>query len=43
MNSIDDIHRLLSKEVVGKKLEIVLLRDWTNRLEMSIAPRESPD
>jgi S1-C subfamily serine protease len=41
--SIDDIHRRLSKEAIDKRLDIVLLRDWTTRLEASIVPAESPD
>jgi S1-C subfamily serine protease len=40
---IDDIHRLLGKGVIGKSVEIVVLRDWTTRLEKSIIPTESPD
>ncbi len=41
--SIDDIHRLLSKGVIGKRLELVLLREWTTKLVMSITPTESSD
>jgi len=40
--SVDDIHRLLSKDVIGRKLDTVLLREGA-RLEMSIVPAESPD
>lgn len=40
---VDDIHRLLSKEAIGKRLEMGLLREWTARLEVSIVPAESPD
>jgi S1-C subfamily serine protease len=40
---VDDMHRLLTKDVIGKKLEIVLLREWTTRLEKSIVPSENPD
>lgn len=43
VTSVYDIHRLLTKEVIGKRLEIVLLRDWTTRFEKSIAPTASPD
>lgn len=43
MTSVDDIHRLLSKDAIDKKLEVVLLRDWTARLEISIVPVESPE
>jgi S1-C subfamily serine protease len=41
--SIDDIHRFLTREAIGKKLEITLLRDWTTKLEKSIVPIESPE
>jgi S1-C subfamily serine protease len=40
--SIDDIHRRLTREAIGKNLAIVLLRGWTTRLEKSIKPVESP-
>jgi S1-C subfamily serine protease len=42
VTSVDDIHRRLSQEAIGRKLDIVLLRDWTNRLEKSVIPAESP-
>jgi S1-C subfamily serine protease len=40
---IDDIHRFLTREAIGKGLEIIVLRDWTTKLEKSIVPIESPD
>jgi S1-C subfamily serine protease len=43
MASIDDIHRFLTREAIGKRLEITVLRDWTTRLEKSIIPIESPE
>jgi S1-C subfamily serine protease len=43
VTGVNDIHRRLGKEVIGKKLGIVVLREWTTRLEMSIVPVESPD
>ena len=43
ISSVDEIHRHLSKDIIGNKLELVVLRDWTNRLEMSVVPAESPD
>ncbi len=43
VQSVDDIHRRLSKDSIGKRLEIVLLRDWTTKLERLIVPAESPD
>jgi len=39
---VDDIHRRLTREAIGKRLEVVLLRDWTKRMEMSIVPAENP-
>ena len=43
ITSIDDIHRLLTRDVIGKRLEIEVLRDWTARLELSVVPGESPE
>jgi S1-C subfamily serine protease len=43
VSGVDDIHRLLTRDVVGKKLEITVLRDWSTRLEKSIIPVASPD
>jgi S1-C subfamily serine protease len=40
--SIDDIHRRLTREAIGKNLDVSLLRGWTNRLEKVIVPAESP-
>jgi len=40
---VDDIHRLLTRDTIGKKLEIVILRGWTRRLEKSIVPIITPD
>jgi S1-C subfamily serine protease len=40
--SVDDIHRRLTQEAIGRSLEVVLLRNWTNRIEMSVIPAESP-
>jgi S1-C subfamily serine protease len=42
VSGVDDIHRSLTKDDIGRKLRIVLLRDWVNRLELSITPTESP-
>jgi S1-C subfamily serine protease len=41
VNNIDDIHRRLSRESIGKHLDIVLLRGWTARLEKEIVPAEN--
>lgn len=40
---VEDIHRLLTKDVIGKRLDMVVLRQFTNRLDMSIVPAESPE
>jgi S1-C subfamily serine protease len=40
--SVDDIHKLLGKDVIGKKLTVSLLRDWVNMAELNIVPVESP-
>jgi S1-C subfamily serine protease len=42
VTSVDDIHRRLSREAIGKRLNVVLLRDWTRRMEMSVVPAENP-
>jgi S1-C subfamily serine protease len=41
VTGIDDIHRRLSADAIGKTLEVVLLRGWTNRLEKVIVPVSS--
>ena len=45
MAGIDDIHRRLGKDAIGERLEIVLLREWTTRFEMSIvrSARREPE
>jgi S1-C subfamily serine protease len=40
--SIDDIHRRLTGEAIGKPLDVTLLRGWTHRLEKVIVPAGSP-
>jgi S1-C subfamily serine protease len=40
---VDDIHRLLTRDIIGKAMPIVILRDWTKRIERTIVPAESPD
>lgn len=42
VNSIDDIHRSLTAESIGKRLEMSLLRGWTERKETLIIPAEYP-
>jgi len=41
--SVDDIHRMLTKDVIGKSVNVVLLRGWTTRLEKSVVPAEVPE
>jgi S1-C subfamily serine protease len=38
IKSVDDIHRVLTRETIGKNLDLVVLRDWTTRIEKSITP-----
>jgi S1-C subfamily serine protease len=40
--SVDDIHRLLGKESIGKQVDLVLLREW-QKMEKTIIPGESVD
>jgi S1-C subfamily serine protease len=40
--SVDDIHRRLTREAIGRSQGVVFLRGWTARLEKSIVPAESP-
>lgn len=40
--SVDDVHRLLGKESIGKQVDLVLLREW-QKLEKSIIPGENKD
>ena len=39
--SVDDIHRRLTGTSIGKSLKIVLLREWTIKLEKEILPSEN--
>jgi S1-C subfamily serine protease len=39
--SVDDIHRKLTRASIGRDLNIVLLRDWTVKLEKEIVPSEN--
>jgi S1-C subfamily serine protease len=41
VTSVDDIHRLLNRETIGKQLTLVFLRDWTTRLNAAITPVEN--
>lgn len=42
INSVDDVHRLLTSQVIGKSLDLVALREGS-RLEKTIVPVETPE
>jgi S1-C subfamily serine protease len=42
IKGVDDIHRVLTQETIGKNLEVMVLRDWTKRIEKSITPMVNP-
>ena len=37
---VDDIHHMLTGDVIGKRLDMVVLRNFTTRLEMTVTPAE---
>jgi S1-C subfamily serine protease len=41
--SVDDIHRLLSRDVIGKPLAVALIREWTRRVETTVVPAVNPE
>jgi S1-C subfamily serine protease len=43
VSGVDDIHRILTRDVIGKSINVVLLRGWTTRLEKSVIPAEVPE
>ncbi len=43
VRSVDDIHRLLTADAVGRRLDLTVLRGWTHRLEMAVCPGEAPE
>ena len=43
LSGIDDIHRLLTSDVIGKTMPVVILRNWTNRIERMVTPVASPE
>jgi S1-C subfamily serine protease len=42
VDSVDDIHRRLTRESIGKSLDMAILRGWTARLEKVIIPAVYP-
>ncbi len=43
VSRIDDIHRSLGKEDIGKEFRVTLLRDWVNLRELTIFPAEASE
>jgi S1-C subfamily serine protease len=43
ITTVDDIHKLLTADRIGKKLSIILLRAWTQKLEAYVTPSRSSD
>ncbi len=43
LSGVDDIHRLLTRDIIGRAMSIVILRNWTNRIERMVTPVESPE
>jgi len=43
VSGVDDIHRVLTRDVIGKNVSVGLLRGWTTRLEKSVMPVEVPE
>jgi S1-C subfamily serine protease len=41
--TVDDIHKLLTAATIGKTLEAIFLRDWTQKLETRVTPDRSSD
>jgi S1-C subfamily serine protease len=40
---VDAIHRLLTRDIIGSGLSIVILRNWTSRIERTITPIANPE
>jgi S1-C subfamily serine protease len=43
VSGIDDIHRLLTRDVIGRQMPVVILKNFTTRDEKTITPIISPD
>jgi S1-C subfamily serine protease len=41
--SINDIHRRLTKDSIGRSLNVMVLKDWTTLVAVSVVPAENPD
>ena len=42
IQTINDIHRQLTRNVIGKQLSLKILRDWTTMAEILVVPAETP-
>jgi len=43
VETINDIHRRLTKDVIGQSLSIGILRDWTKLIVLTAVPTEMPE
>jgi S1-C subfamily serine protease len=43
ITTVDDIHKLLTADRIGRRLGIILLRRWTQKLEVYVTPSQIPD
>jgi S1-C subfamily serine protease len=43
VSGIDDIHRMLTRHIIGTNMPVIILRNWTTRIERTISPVASPD
>ncbi|MFC1964968.1 S1C family serine protease [Chloroflexota bacterium] len=43
IDTVDDIHKLLTTDKIGKESGIIVLRDWIHKLEIYVKPGQSLD
>jgi len=43
MATVDDNHQLLTVDNIDKKIGIILLRDWAQKLELNVIPGQSSE
>lgn len=43
ISGIDDIHRMLTRDIIGTAMPVIILRNWTTRIERNVIPVASPD
>jgi len=41
--SVNDIHRLLTPDVIGKRLDVNVLREWANLINLTVVHTEIRD